>query len=123
MHKRKVILVFSVVIMLAWLAVAFAMTEGRAEPGQAEKEELLKRGAQVYKSRCLVCHGTAGKSPNERMRLSDNQWKHGDKPEDVEKVVAEGIKGTVMMGFKNKLPENDIKAVSIYVLALGEKTE
>jgi cytochrome c oxidase cbb3-type subunit III len=123
MKHPKAIFVFLTVATLAWLLASLPETEGRAEPVSAEKEQLLKRGAQVYKSRCLVCHGDQGNSPNARMRLSDKEWKHGEKPEDVEKVVSEGIKGTVMIGFKNKLPKEDIKAVSTYVLALGEKAK
>ncbi|RPJ59138.1 MAG: cytochrome c [Acidobacteria bacterium] len=95
----------------------------RAESTDAARQDLLKRGAQVYKTRCLLCHTAEGKSPNERMRLSDQVWKHGEKPEQIQKVVAEGVKGTVMVGFKNRLNNDDIKAVSAYVMELSQKAK
>ena len=84
---------------------------------------VLKRGAQIYKTRCLLCHASEGKSPNVRMRFSDNVWKHGDKPEQVAAVVADGVKGTAMMGFKNRLSPDDVRAVTTYVLSLSQESE
>jgi len=110
--------------LLCFLAFGLASpVESRAESPDAAKQDLLKRGAQVYKTRCVLCHTAEGKSPNERMRLSDQVWKHGDKPEEIQKVVAEGVKGTVMIGFKNRLNNDDIKAVTAYVIDLGQKAK
>lgn len=97
--------------------------DSKPEATDAAKQDLVKRGALVYKTRCVICHNAEGRSPNERMRLSDDEWKHGGKPEEIQKVVAEGVKGTAMMGFKNRLNPNDIKAVTAYVMDLSEKAK
>ncbi|HXK62716.1 MAG TPA: c-type cytochrome [Acidobacteriota bacterium] len=91
----------------------------RAQDSETAKAEMLKRGAQIYKSRCQLCHMPGGKAATKNMRLDDDEWKHGKKPEQIEKVVAEGVKGTAMMGFKKRLKPDDIKAVSAYVLSLS----
>lgn len=80
----------------------------------------LKKGAAVYKVRCVACHMKDGNAPTKKMRLSDQEWKHGNSLDEVQKVVAEGVKGTVMMGFKNRLSKEEIKAVSAFVIKLSE---
>jgi len=102
--------------------LALPVTVG-ADDADAAKQDLIKRGALVYKTRCVVCHNAEGRSPNKRMRFSDHEWKHGDKPDQIQKVVADGVKGTAMMGFKNRLQENDIKAVTAYIIDLAEKSK
>ncbi len=97
--------------------------ESRAEDTSAARQDLIKRGAAVYKTRCLLCHNAEGKSPNKRLRFADHEWKHGRKPEQIQKVVADGLKGTAMMGFKNRLKEDDIKAVTAYIMDLSEKSK
>lgn len=95
----------------------------RAEDKDAAKQDLIKRGAVVYKTRCALCHTAEGKSPNKRMRFADHEWIHGDKPEQIQKVIADGVKGTVMTGFKNRVTEDDIKAVTAYIMDLSEKSK
>ena len=97
--------------------------QSSAEDKDTAKQDLIKKGALIYKTRCVVCHNAEGKSPNKRMRFADHEWNHGDKPEQIQKVVADGVKGTVMMGFKNRLNDDDIKAVTAYIVDLSEKSK
>ncbi len=111
-------------VLLCLLVVGLARpVASRAQNADAAKQDMIKRGALVYKTRCVICHNAEGKSPNTRMRFADHEWKHGDKPEQIVKVVAEGVKGTAMMGFKNRLNEDDIKAVTAYIMDLSEKSK
>ncbi len=106
--------------------LVFGLARPVGSPAQnpdAAKQDMIKRGAMVYKTRCVICHNAEGKSPNKRMRFADHEWMHGDKPAQIEKVVAEGVKGTVMMGFKNRLHDDDIKAVTAYIMDLSEKSK
>ncbi len=110
--------------LLCFLVFGLALpVKSRAQDTDAAKQALIKRGVLIYKTRCIICHNAEGKSPNKRMRFADHEWKHGDKPEQVEKVVAEGVKGTAMMGFKNRLKDDEVKAVIAYIMDLSEKSK
>jgi cytochrome c oxidase cbb3-type subunit 3 len=122
MVKLSFFLIGAALLCLLVFGVAVPV-ESRAQDTDAAKQDLIKRGALVYKTRCVLCHNAEGKSPNKRMRFADHEWKHGDKPEQVQKVVTEGVKGTAMMGFKNRLNDNDIKAVTAYIMDLSEKAK
>jgi len=119
MTKFSLILTGFALLCLVLLAAAWP-PESKAQGADEAKADLIKRGGQVYKTRCQLCHLAEGKAPTKNMRFSDDEWRHGNKPEDVEKVVAAGVKGTAMMGFKNRLKPEDIKAVSAYVLGLSQ---
>jgi len=114
---------FSTVLLCLLVFGLARPVASQAQNADAAKQDTIKRGALVYKTRCVICHNAEGKSPNKRMRFADHEWKHGDKPEQIEKVVAEGVKGTVMMGFKNRLNDVDIKAVTAYIMDLSEKSK
>ncbi len=94
--------------------------ERESSTDSTKSPEELKTGAQVYKARCVVCHMKDGNAPTKKMRLSDQEWKHGNSLDEVQKVVTEGVKGTVMIGFKNRLSKDEIKAVAAFVLTLSE---
>jgi len=122
MVKLPFFLFGAALLCLILFGVALPL-DSRAQESSATKDDAIKRGAQVYKTRCALCHLPEGKSPNKRMRFSDHEWKHGDKPDQVEKIVADGVKGTAMMGFKNKLKSDDIKAVTAYIMDLSAKAK
>ncbi|GEM_PF-5348099 len=105
---------------LPLLAFGFLLTLERVSSTDTPKSPELKTGEQVYKVRCVACHMKDGNAPTKKMRLSDQEWKHGNSLDEVQKVVAEGVKGTVMIGFKNRLSKEEIKAVSAFVLTLSQ---
>jgi mono/diheme cytochrome c family protein len=88
--------------------------------GQDNAQAELKRGEEVYKSRCLGCHLPEGKARVKRLNLADNEWRHGGSLKDIEKVVMDGVPGTAMMAFKDVLPREDVTAVAKYVMKLSE---
>lgn len=120
----KLSLFFSATVLFCLLVLGAGLpADSKTQAADATNQDLLKRGALVYKTRCVICHNAEGRSPNERLRLNDDEWKHGGKPEEIQKVVADGVKGTAMMGFKNRLNQNDIKAVTAYIMDLSEKAK
>jgi cytochrome c6 len=73
-------------------------------------------GAEVYAKRCAMCHGKDGKpsAVGQKMGAADlGGTKLGEA--EIAKVVAEG-KGK-MAGFKGKITDAEIEAVSKYVKA------
>jgi cytochrome c oxidase cbb3-type subunit 3 len=78
------------------------------------------RGAKVYAENCAACHGDDGKgkrdlgSPN----LTDAVWLYGSS----RPVIVDGIingRGAVMPPWLGRLDEPTIKALAVYVHALG----
>ena len=56
-----------------------------------------------------------GDSPLEPMSFTDGKWKHGSKPEEVAKVIAEGVPATAMLPFKDQLTAAQIADLAAYV--------
>ena len=78
------------------------------------KEELMKRGAEVYNSACAACHqpngqGLAGVFP----ALAGSKVATGPKEGHIRTVV-DGRPGTAMQAFGKQLPVADIAAVITY---------
>ncbi|MCS7184985.1 MAG: cytochrome c [bacterium] len=84
--------------------------------------EELKLGKKLYEMHCLSCHGKEGKGDGPAGKVlkppasdfTDNVWKHGDKEEDIAKVIKNGIRNTGMAGFPY-LKDNEIKALIAYI--------
>lgn len=69
----------------------------------------------VYKAKCQVCHMADGASPLEPLNFADGKWIHGDKVEDIAKIIAEGAPGTAMLPFKSQLTPEEIAGLARYV--------
>ncbi|MBA3949486.1 MAG: cytochrome c, partial [Acidobacteria bacterium] len=67
-----------------------------------------------------ACHGPDGKSPMKEMAFVGREWKHGTKTPDMIKVITNGVPGTVMMPFKGRLTEQQIKDLATYVRSLDK---
>ena len=69
----------------------------------------------LYKAKCQQCHMADGNSPLEPLNFADAKWIHGDKVEDIAKIIAEGAPGTAMLPFKSQLTPEEIEALARYV--------
>ena len=65
-------------------------------------DPFLVKGNELYQLRCVSCHGTRGKGdgpiakslgPTPVGDLTRGSWKHGDQPNQVLKVIADGVPG------------------------------
>lgn len=69
--------------------------------------QALKRGKSLFVGTCAgYCHSPTVEraAPN----LFDCAWKHGQgDDQELFDIIAAGIKGTPMIGFRGKLPEGD----------------
>jgi len=131
-------LVVSRWIMLAMLTlvaggfVAFRLLSKPIGPPPPEvaKDALLTQGRLLYLGRCATCHGTDGRGDGPVARdllgppvgnLTDDEWKHGDRPDQVMNVIAQGVPGTRMTGWANVLDPADLKAAAAYVYYLAHR--
>jgi mono/diheme cytochrome c family protein len=128
--KQAVFLLLLLGIVAA-LAVAAALLYQKPVPPPSEEianDPLLAQGYTLYHQRCVSCHGERGRgdgpiaksaSPTPVGDLTDNVWKHGDRPEQVLTVIANGVKGTSMSGWSGTFRAEELRALGAYVFYLA----
>ena len=80
----------------------------------------IKKGEQVYKMFCAACHGPEGAGlvgPN----LTDKEILHGDKKEDIVKVINNGVPGKAMPGWSAILKPEQVSDVADFVKSIMGK--
>jgi cytochrome c oxidase cbb3-type subunit III len=78
------------------------------------------RGAKVFAENCAACHGDDGKGKREfgAPNLTDSVWLYGKSRADIIEGIVNG-RGAVMPAWLGRLDEPTIKALAVYVHALG----
>lgn len=120
------------VIVTAGL-VAFNVHRPSASPPPSEiaNDSLLVTGRVVFLDRCASCHGASGLGDGPTSKglpgppvgnLTDDKWKHGDKPEQVVGVIRNGVKGAQMPAWGGLISDASIRSVSAYVYHLSGRT-
>jgi len=97
--------------VIAVVALAVTLPFAFAEEGSA--------GMGLYEKKCAMCHGKDGVAKamaKGSANLNDAEWQKGTSAQAIAAVSAEG-KGK-MPGYADKLSEEEIKAISEYVLSL-----
>lgn len=123
-------IIFGVLSLLLVGSIFYGTARTRVGPPPKEiaGDALLVKGREVYLDRCVSCHGVSGRGDGPIARgikgpppgdLTDRQWKHGDKPEQVFDVVSQGVKNTAMPGWLSTLGPERSRAVSAYVYYLA----
>lgn len=91
-----------------------------AGPNDTVDDSLLQLGGELFYDNCAACHGDNGMgnydlgAPN----LADAIWLYGGDRDTVEYTVRNARYG-VMPAWGQRLDEEDVRAVSIYVHSLG----
>ena len=91
----------------AAVTAAAADRKGDTTPSEATLD--------LYRSKCQQCHMADGNPPLEPMNFTDDKWTHGSKPEEVAKVISEGVPTTAMLPFKTQLTPDQIADLAAYV--------
>jgi cytochrome c oxidase cbb3-type subunit 3 len=111
--------------------VAFVLLREPPSPAPPEvaRDPLLARGRTIYLARCVACHGTHGQGDGPISaqligppvgNLTDDVWKHGDRPEQVLSVIGQGVPKSRMDGWNKVLDPPELKAVAAYVYFLAK---
>lgn len=122
-------------LMLGLLAggfVAFRLLSQPPPPATAEVagDPMLSEGRTIFLGRCATCHGNEGRGdgPIAGMlngppvgNLTDEHWKHGDRPDEVVAVIGRGVPGTRMEGWSRVLDPPEVRAVAAYVYHLAKR--
>lgn len=77
----------------------------------------LKAGENIYKKKCVMCHGEQGKGGG-ALKINDPKVL-SKKDADIRKVIAEGGKG--MPGYQNSLKPEEIDSLMAYLRSWGVK--
>ena len=124
---------FTVLIwmLLALMLVALPVGTVLAETGKKPDRQAVLRGAPLYKSNCLSCHGKDGIGetvypwnlgkpgyfPAPALDDSQHAWHHSD--EDLVKFILEGSPRTPRMpSWKHKLTEKNAQDIVAYMKSL-----
>jgi len=80
----------------------------------------LTRGAKVFAENCAVCHGEKGAGNRElgAPNLTDKIWLYGPDKQTIVDGIVNG-RGAVMPAWAGRLSDTTIKALTVYVHALG----
>jgi cytochrome c oxidase cbb3-type subunit 3 len=86
--------------------------------------EKLAMGGKVFKEQCVSCHGSNAKGLKEfgAPNLTDKIWLYGSDHEAIFETVYNG-RGGMMPAWGERLDENTIKQLTIYVHQLGGGVE
>ena len=99
---------------LVVLAVnATALAACSPAPPSSRAEQMLgnpadvKRGKSIFVGTCgAYCHSIT-KDFRDAPYLFDCEWLHGGADEQIFATISNGVPGTRMIGFKDKLPQGD----------------
>jgi putative heme-binding domain-containing protein len=83
-----------------------------------EEKAALAEGQAMFRGLCSGCHGglgRGGKGPD----LTDNRWLHGDKDEDIIRVIKNGVPGTTMKKLGESLKDQQIDKIVAYLRGLA----
>lgn len=115
--------------LLLIVVVASPLLSGKSPPPpEIASDPLLVSGREIYIERCVSCHGDKGrgdgpiaknlKGPPPRDFTKD-QWKYGNEPAAIQKIVAQGAPNSSMPGWLATLGDEKVRAASAYVLYLA----
>jgi mono/diheme cytochrome c family protein len=121
---------FAMLALLGGAALTYNLLKKPAgpPPKAIAGDPLLVQGRTIYLSRCASCHGETGGGNGPTALslmgppvgdLTDATWKHGDRPDQVQKVIAQGSPQTAMSAWGGVLDDAEIRAVAAYVYYLA----
>jgi putative heme-binding domain-containing protein len=89
----------------------------KKEPSAAERAA-LEEGQALFRGLCSGCHGGAGrggKGPD----LTRGRFLHGNKDEDLARVIREGVARTLMKKLGDSLKEEQISKLVLFIRSLA----
>ncbi len=82
-------------------------------------EASLNAGREVYASmNCAACHGTVGEGNVIGPNLTDGNWIHGCKFDEVFNIIKNGFPTKGMTAFKGQINDEKISQVASYVISI-----
>jgi mono/diheme cytochrome c family protein len=87
----------------------------------------IAAGSKLFATHCSKCHGDSGKGDGtmgddldpKPPDLTDAEWKHGSSDGEIFTVIGQGVKGTDMKAFNQKLTVHQRWDVVNYLRSIG----
>ena len=92
-------------LLLGLLAITTPVAAQSARPTSNRPAQ------ELYVQNCQMCHMPDGNAAIKDMNFADGDWKHGTVIKTQVKIVADGVPGTAMMAFKDRLSDAEILAL------------
>jgi len=103
--------------------LALAAAALAAAPAARAQDTASAETLELYRAKCQSCHMADGNSPLEPLNFADGKWRHGSKPEDLAKVIAEGVPGSAMLPFQSQLTKEQIEALAAHVRSFDKSLQ
>jgi cytochrome c oxidase cbb3-type subunit III len=128
--SRLILLVMLGVMAGGFVAFRLLSKPAGPPPPEIAQDALLTEGRTIYLVRCVACHGNDGRGDGPLAanllgppvgNLTDSEWKHGDRPDQVIEVIDKGAPNSRMDGWGRVLDPPELKAVAAYVYFLAKR--
>lgn len=88
--------------------------------GREANAAAVTRAAPIFATQCVSCHGADGKGNRQlgAPNLTDHEWLFGGEPRDIQQTIY-SARNAHMPAWQGRLDDPTIKALSVYVHALG----
>ncbi len=129
--SRLIFLMMLGLLAGGFVAFRFLSKPPPPPPPEVASDPLLTQGRTIFLNRCATCHGNEGRGDGPIAgnllgppvgNLTDDQWKHGDRPDQVVNVIGQGVPNTRMEGWSRVLDPPELKAVAAYVYYLAGRS-
>jgi putative heme-binding domain-containing protein len=104
--------------LLVSLSAQSSTPEQPRKPPTPEEQATLAEGQALFRGLCSGCHGGAGrggKGPD----LTRGKFMHGNKDEDISRVIREGVPNTTMKKLGDSLKEEQIAKLVTFIRSLA----
>src|SRR5688572_22977983 len=100
------------VALILFLALAFA------SPAAAQGR--MDRGQTLFTEHCAGCHGALGDGAS-APDLANPRWQASVPDTELDRIIRDGIRGSAMPAFADRLDEEARRAVVQHVRSLGSE--
>jgi putative heme-binding domain-containing protein len=114
-------LLFGTCLVVGGMCIVPAQEPTVDAPGKTrtpQEQAALEEGQALFRGLCSGCHGGAGrggKGPD----LTRGRFMHGNKDEDIARVIREGVAKTTMKKLGDSLKEEQISKLVLFIRSLA----
>ncbi|MEP6504378.1 MAG: cytochrome-c oxidase, cbb3-type subunit III [Betaproteobacteria bacterium] len=101
------------------LGVVYAKYAATPAAGLAQDPKAMAIGERLFVNNCAACHGSDARGSKGFPNLTDNDWLHGGKPEDIVETITHGRQGMMPPMAAAVGGAADVSNVADYVLSLS----
>lgn len=88
---------------------------GGGEPEELSQDQLMAQGEEVFGNQCAACHQADGQGMGNFPALAGSSVVTAEDPQEVLDTVMNGVSGTAMQAFGDRLDDREIAGVVTYI--------